>query len=75
MPTGSLTTGFLRFRSQAGGAPTPMNFNGNIFRACPVADETDVYQIYAAAVGDACEGAVSFQLRTYPGASLNAWEY
>lgn len=75
MPEGSLTTGFLRFQSQAGGAPIPLNFNENGFRACPVANETDVYQVYASAVGDACDGAVEFQLRTYSGASLNAWEY
>ncbi|CAG8960736.1 hypothetical protein HYFRA_00002272 [Hymenoscyphus fraxineus] len=78
-PEGSIVDGFLRYQSQAGGAPIPLSFQDRAFKACPVANEEGVFQIYAQSVGNPEDGShedecVYVQLRTYPG-SINAWQY
>ncbi|CAG8980666.1 hypothetical protein HYALB_00012994 [Hymenoscyphus albidus] len=73
-PDGSLVDGFLRYQSQTGGAPIPLSFQDRAFKACPVANEEGVFQIYSQAVGNPEDECVYVQLRTYPG-SLHAWQY
>ncbi|KAG9231766.1 hypothetical protein BJ875DRAFT_382230 [Amylocarpus encephaloides] len=75
MPTGSVTTGFHRFRSQSGGAPVVMNFQGNSFLACPDATNSGVYQIFAHLVVTDGGNCTFFQMRTYTAEGINAWQY
>ncbi len=75
MPNGSVTTGFQRYTSPAGGAPVIWGIEGRAWYMCPLSsNETKpVYQIYLISGGR--EGCLGIEMRTYGHANLVAWEY
>ncbi|OTA98737.1 hypothetical protein M426DRAFT_325764 [Hypoxylon sp. CI-4A] len=77
LPEGAVTTGFLRSRSEAFGAPVGLanNENGG-WRICPVGEGEPreiPYQIYAGKTE--VEGCYSTEIRTYTTEGTTTWEY
>jgi len=76
IPAGAATTPFKFTPAAAGQAVGELEFNGNGFEACPVANATSVYQVYAVAVeGNTQTGCTGFDFATVAVTGENAWEY
>lgn len=75
LPEGALTTPFKFTPAAAGQAVGELEFNGNGFEACPVANSTWL-QVYAVAVdGNTQTGCTGFDFATVAYTGENAWEY
>ena len=80
-PEGSISTGWTRQISIAGGAPVVLGLvdedTGRAYPwvACPTTDK-DVFQIYVKLNEDLpLESCVPFQMQTYQTEQMVAWEY
>jgi hypothetical protein len=75
-PDGSITTGFWRVISEAGGAPVVWGFHQGNTVACPVNGTSGVYQIYIS-INGSHSGCAAFEGRSYTlyPSTVSAWEY